>query len=92
MQALTRKEFNKRWNKAQQKTSTPVQAPVKAASVNITLDGVLHGYEQRVKKALAAQALSSDECNAICEAISALKTASSPVSHKLQPFLNITRS
>ena len=92
MQALTRKEFNKRWNKAQQKNTAPVQALVKPAAVSITLDGILDGYEQRVKRAQAAKALSNDECNAICEAISALKTASSPVSHKLQPFLETSKS
>ena len=87
MQSLTRKQFNQRWAKAQQKNELAASLKAAPVKLNLTLDTLLDNYEKQVNQALAAHAIDEAQCQRICAAVAELKAATKPASTALKPFL-----
>ena len=89
MQTLTRKQFDKRWQAAQQKTRRPMEAKVTLPEINLSLGTLLGNYATQVRKAAQAHAITDEQCQALCTKLEELRTLAAPLESSMKPFLKL---
>ena len=89
MQSLTRKQFNQRWARAQQKNDLVINRKATPVKLTLSLDTLLDNYERQVNRAMAAHAIDEAQCQRICDAVAELKAAAKAAGTALKPFLMV---
>lgn len=89
MKCMTHKEFEARWQRAQ---NQPQQLEVKQTEkhhIHLSLDTVFDNYAGRLEQAVQAHELDREECDVLCQKLRELKPLISKVEKRASKYLVI---
>lgn len=89
MKCMTHREFEARWQRAQ---NQPQQLEVKKTEkhqIRLSLDTVLDNYAARLEQAVQAHVLDKEECEALCQKLEELKPLVRKVEKRASKYLVI---